>query len=206
MHLARLALRTAIGGLFIGHGTQKLFGSFGGPGRAGTEQMMTALGMHPSRQQAYAAGLTETGGGALLTLGLGTPLASAGLIGVMITAIRTVHGPKGPWASNGGYEYNLVLIAALAALAESGPGAVSLDHVRGRERQGARYGIGAVALGALASTAAIQYGRRHAPAPAVASTEPPAVVDVTDAGAGDGSVDPAVDTAVDTAAGTDTTT
>ncbi|MGH3745494.1 MAG: DoxX family protein [Mycobacteriales bacterium] len=180
MHLARLALRTAIGGLFIGHGTQKLFGSFGGPGIAGTEGVMEALGMRPARQHAYAAGVTEAGGGALLALGLATPLASAGLIGVMVTAIRKVHWPKGPWVTNGGYEYNLVLIAALAALAESGPGAFSLDRARGRERHGARYGLGALALGALASTAAVEYGRRSAPAEAAPSTEPPAMVDLTD--------------------------
>ena len=62
MHLARLATRVVIGGLFVGHGTQKLFGSFGGPGIEGTQQMMGAIGMHPTQQHAYAAGVTETVG------------------------------------------------------------------------------------------------------------------------------------------------
>ena len=76
MSVGRLVERGLIGGLFIGHGTQKLFGWFGGPGRAGTEGMMTALGMHPAKANALAAGLTETAGGALIVAGLGTPAAA----------------------------------------------------------------------------------------------------------------------------------
>jgi putative oxidoreductase len=111
-----------------------------------------------------AAGLSETAGGALLAAGLATPLASAALIGTMITAIRKVHLPNGPWAANGGYEYNLVLIAALLAIAEEGPGDISLDEVLGRQFTGSRWAIGALALGAAASTLAIEMGRRAAPA------------------------------------------
>src|SRR3954452_17714192 len=110
MQIGRLIVRLVIGGLFIGHGTQKLLGWFGGPGPAGTEQMMAGLKLHPPRRNALAAGATETAGGALLAAGLATPLAAASLIGVMLTAIRTVHLKNGPWAANGGYEYNLVLI------------------------------------------------------------------------------------------------
>ena len=55
----------------------------------------------------------------------------------MLTAIRTVHGKNGPWASKGGYEYNVVLIAAALALVEVGPEPASLDAARGRERSGA---------------------------------------------------------------------
>ena len=73
-----------VGGLFIGHGTQKLFGWFGGPGPDGTEQMMYKIDMHPARRHAFAAGLTETAGGALLTAGLATPLAAACLIGAPV--------------------------------------------------------------------------------------------------------------------------
>ena len=127
MNIARLAARSIIGGLFIGHGTQKLKGWFDGPGLQGTEGMMQALGMHPPRRNALAAGLTETTGGALLVAGLATPLASASLIGTMITAIRKVHAPNGPWSTNGGYEYNAVLIAAVLALTADGPGRPSVD-------------------------------------------------------------------------------
>jgi putative oxidoreductase len=163
MNVARFAARSIIGGLFIGHGTQKLKGWFGGPGLQGTEGMMQALDMHPPRRNALAAGLSETAGGALLVTGFATPLASASLIGTMITAIRKVHLPNGPWAANGGYEYNLVLIAALLALAEEGPGDISLDSALGRERSGPGWGLAALALGAAASTAAIELGRRSAP-------------------------------------------
>src|SRR5918912_51675 len=116
MSMGRLVARTVIGGLFIGHGTQKLFGWFGGPGRAGTEAMMESIEMRPAKVHAVLAGTTETIGGSLLAAGLATPLASAALTGVMTTAIKKVHLPNGPWATNGGWEYNAVLIGALTAL------------------------------------------------------------------------------------------
>lgn len=75
-------------------------------------------------------------GGALLAAGLATPLAAASLIGVMITAIRKVHLDNGPWITRGGYEYNLVLIAALLELVDGGPGALSLDRALGIHKTG----------------------------------------------------------------------
>jgi putative oxidoreductase len=78
---------------------------------------MESLQMRPARLNALAAGVTETAGGALLAAGLATPLAAAGLTGVMTTAIRKVDLPNGPWAANGGWEYNAVLIAGVTALA-----------------------------------------------------------------------------------------
>jgi putative oxidoreductase len=162
MNVARLAARVVIGGLFVGHGTQKLKGWFGGPGLQGTEGMMESLEMHPPRRNAVVAGVTETVGGALLATGLATPLASSALIGTMITAIRKVHLAKGPWVTEGGYEYNVVLIAALLALAEEGPGDISLDNALGTERTGLAWALGALTLGAAASTATIELGRRTA--------------------------------------------
>ena len=73
LRIGRLILRMIIGGLFIGHGTQKLFGWFGGPGLAGTGQMMDSLKLHPPRRNALAAGVTETAGGTLLAAGLRPP-------------------------------------------------------------------------------------------------------------------------------------
>jgi putative oxidoreductase len=160
MRVARLGARLIIGGLFVGHGTQKLAGWFGGPGLAGTEGMMQSLELHPPRAQALAAGLTETAGGALLAAGLATPLASASLVGTMITAIRKVHWSKGPWVTGGGYEYNLVLIAALLALTEGGPGELSLDGALGIHLEGTRWSVAALTLGAAASSAAVVLGRR----------------------------------------------
>lgn len=171
MKIGRLIARTVIGGLFIGHGMQKLSGSFGGHGLAGTAGMMESLNLRPGRRNALAAGVTETGGGALLAAGLATPVAAASLIGVMITAIRTVHLKNGPWAANGGYEYNLVLIAALLALVDGGPGRLSLDAKLGISDTGAEWALGALALGAAASTLTIEMGHRTAPGTPPAAPE-----------------------------------
>jgi putative oxidoreductase len=160
MQIGRLAARVVIGGLFVGHGTQKLFGWFGGPGLEGTGQMMQALDMKPSRVNAVAAGASESVGGALLVAGAATPLAAASLIGTMITAIRKVHKPNGPWVAQGGWEYNAVLVAALMALVDAGPGDLSVDAAVGREEWGPGWALGGLALGAAASAAAIELGAR----------------------------------------------
>lgn len=173
MQIGRLVARTVIGSLFIGHGTQKLFGWYGGPGLAGTEGMMESLDMRPARRNALAAGITETAGGALLAAGLATPLAAASLTGVMITAIRKVHLANGPWAANGGWEYNVVLIAAVLALADDGPGDLSVDALLGLDEPGPAWALGALALGAAASTLTIELGRR-APGAASPATGPAA--------------------------------
>jgi putative oxidoreductase len=162
MGIGRLTLRLVIGGLFIGHGTQKLFGWFGGPGPAGTQRMMHGMQMHPPRAHAYAAGATETAGGALLAAGLATPAAAAGLTGVMLTAIRKVHLKNGVWVTQGGYEYNLTLIAALLSLAGDGPGELSLDRALKIERSGPAWALAALVVGAAASAAVIEAGRRVA--------------------------------------------
>ena len=129
-------LRLVIGGLFIGHGTQKLFGWFGGYGLDATGEAFEQTGLRPGRTNALAAGVAEAGGGALLAAGLATPLAAATLTSVMLTAIKRVHASKGLWISDGGYEYNLVLIAAVLALVDAGPGSLSLDGARGAELTG----------------------------------------------------------------------
>src|SRR6476620_875642 len=118
MKLMRLALRVLIGGLFVGHGTQKLFGWFGGHGLEGTAGFMESLGLQPGKRNAIAAGAAEAGGGALLATGVAMPLAGAAITGAMTTAITHVHAPKGPWTTEGGWEYNAVLIAATLALVE----------------------------------------------------------------------------------------
>ncbi|MGH3413806.1 MAG: DoxX family protein [Marmoricola sp.] len=163
MKLAKLATRALVGGLFVGHGTQKLKGWFGGPGIEGTAGMMESLGLHPARSNAYAAGAAESAGGALLGLGLATPLASSALVGVMTTAIRKVHAPNGPWVSGGGWEYNAVLIAVALAFAETGPGEASLDHLFGTEKKGFGYALGAGALGVAGSFLTTELASRAAP-------------------------------------------
>jgi putative oxidoreductase len=157
MNLGRLIARNVIGGLFVGHGTQKLFGWFGGPGLDGTGQMMDKLELRPPKWHALAAATAETAGGALLAFGAATPVAAAVLNGSMFTAIRKVHVDKGPWNQGGGYEYNLVLIAALTALVETGPGRPSVD---GDRLRGTGWALAALAAGAAGSAAAIELGRR----------------------------------------------
>ncbi|HWA67362.1 MAG TPA: DoxX family protein [Mycobacteriales bacterium] len=163
MNTGRLAARLVIGGLFVGHGLQKLRGSFDGPGIEGTAQMMDQIEMRPAVPHAYAAGVTETAGGAMLALGAATPIAAASLIGVMITAIRKVHGKNGPWITDRGWEYNAVMIAALLAIVDGGPGPVSIDALRRKSSRGPFAMLGALALGAAASTVAVELGRNGQP-------------------------------------------
>jgi putative oxidoreductase len=161
MKLSRVILRLLIGGLFIGHGTQKLFGWFGGHGVEGTGGFFETLGLKPGRHTAIAAGTAEAGGGALLATGLATPIAGAGITASMTSAIRHVHASKGPWVSNGGWEYNAVLIAATLAVVEAGPGPLSLDHALGTERSGTGVMLAAGALGVAGSFAASEYAKRQ---------------------------------------------
>jgi putative oxidoreductase len=164
MKLGRLLLRLTVGGFFFGHGTQKLFGWFGGHGIEPTAQMFEGLGMRPGRRNAVAAGAAEAAGGTALALGFATPLAAGALISVMLTAINRVHLKNGPWITNGGYEYNVVLIAAVLALTEIGPGKLSLDHALDRERSGPGWTLAAAALGAAGAIGAHQLAEAH-PAP-----------------------------------------
>jgi putative oxidoreductase len=122
-----LILRIVVGLLFVGHGLQKLAGWFGGHGIAGTAGFFGSLGLKPAKFWAVMAGLAETLGGAGLALGLLTPFAAAAVIAVMLSAIAFVHWSKGIWAMDGGYEYNLVLLASAAVIGLMGAGAYSVD-------------------------------------------------------------------------------
>ena len=157
-----LVLRIVVGLLFVGHGAQKLFGSFGGHGLKGTAGFFEQIGLRPGRVHATAAGFNEFAGGALLALGLLTPLAAALLIATMTAAIVTVHGPKGPWVSNGGYEYNLVLAAVAFAVTAVGAGTLSLDHALGLDVAGIGWALGALAAGVVGGLGAVAFGRLQA--------------------------------------------
>jgi putative oxidoreductase len=173
MALGRLLVRLAIGGTFIVHGTQKLFGWFGGYGPDGTGQFFEGLGLRPGRRNAIAAGATEAGGGALIALGLATPLAASGLTAVMITALRTAIWKEGIKPATG--EFEVVLAASALALAETGPGALSLDSALGRERSGTGWALAALGAGAAGSAIAISMGQKQpASATAAAPAEAPA--------------------------------
>ncbi len=130
-NLAALILRLAIGGLMAGHGAQKLFGSFSGPGIEGTSGFMEMLGLKPGRPWAWMAGLSEFGGGVLTLLGFLNPVGPLGVIGSMAMATKTAHGDKPIWVTEGGAELPVVNIAAATALILSGSGKNSLDRALG---------------------------------------------------------------------------
>jgi putative oxidoreductase len=153
--------RVTIGLLFMGHGTQKLFGWFGGGGPEGTGQFFEQVNLRPGKRYALAAGVAEAGGGLLFASGAATPLAAAALSGSMITAIKTVHWEKGVWSSDGGYEYNLVLLLAVLGLTEDGPGDWSVDGVLGKSRWGTGWAFAALATGAAGSAAALASAKRQ---------------------------------------------
>ena len=164
MRFARLLLRLVVGGFFFGHGTQKLFGWFGGHGPDGTGQAFEQMGMRPGRRNAIAAGAAEAGGGAAVALGFATPLAGAALTATMLTAIYRVHLKNGPWASNGGYEYNVVLIATVLALVETGPGGLSLDAALGSEKSGPGWAFASL-VGGVAGAVGAHLAAESQPAP-----------------------------------------
>jgi putative oxidoreductase len=178
MNPGRLLLRLVIGGTFFVHGTQKVFGWFGGYGPDGTGQFFESLGLRPGRRNALVAGSTETSCGILVALGLATPAAAAGLSAVMITALRTAVWKDGIKPATG--EHEMLLAAASLALTETGPGAPSLDRALGLERSGPGWTLAALGAGAAGSAMAIAMGQREpavdaapAPAEAPATSEPP---------------------------------
>lgn len=158
MGLGRLLLRVVVGGVFVAHGMQKLTGALGGGGLEGTEKMVAAQRMNPPRRNALAVALGETLAGVGLVLGLATPVATTLATATMATAYRKVHRAKGFFNSKGGYEFNLTLVAAAAAVTADGPGPISLDAVVGKARWGAFAAAAAVAAGWIGSSFAIELG------------------------------------------------
>jgi putative oxidoreductase len=159
MELALLVLRLVVGLGFAAHGAQKLFGSFGGYGIEGTGGFFDQLGLRPGKAHAWFAGTAEFFGGLLIALGLLTPFAAAALIGVMTAAILTVHRPNGFFNANNGYEYNLVLVASVFALAGIGAGEWSLDNALGTDLTGTGWALGALGAGILGGLGAVIGGR-----------------------------------------------
>ncbi|AIE60336.1 DoxX family protein [Bacillus methanolicus] len=129
MNAGILIIRLVIGLSFMGHGAQKLFGWFGGHGLKGTGGFFESIGIKPGYQMALLAGLAEFIGGALFALGLFTPLAAVLIAGTMVVAIVKVHGSNGFWATQNGYEYNLVLLAVAVGVALIGAGSYSIDAI-----------------------------------------------------------------------------
>lgn len=173
--LGLLALRLAVGGTLAAHGTQKLFGWFGGPGLQGTTSMFDSIGFRPGRVNAVLAGAGEAGGGSLLALGLATPAAGAAVAGTMAVA-ATMHQDKGFFAQDGGLEYPALLAMTAGALALSGPGQLSLDALLGHRVN--RHWMRAVGLASVPFAVAAVTRRRKA-ALAVGATPPAGDTDST---------------------------
>src|ERR687896_2361067 len=145
---APMIVRVVQGALMAGHGAQKLFGSFGGPGLEGTSGFMEMLGMRPGRPWAYLAGLSEFGGGGLTTLGLFNPLGPLGVIGSMAMATRKAHWGKPIWVTEGGPELPATNMSIATAIMLAGPGKYSLDRALGIRlpRWMAFLGLAAIAI------------------------------------------------------------
>ena len=127
--LALLVLRVVAGGLLAGHGAQKLFGAFGGPGLEGTAGWLESMGLRPGWLWALGAGFGELGGGLLTVLGLGGPLGTILTGTAMKMATFKAHSGKPIWASAGGAELPVINATVGTALALAGPGRYSLDRI-----------------------------------------------------------------------------
>lgn len=161
MALGLLILRLVVGLTMAAHGTQKLFGWFGGHGLQGTGGFLEQLGFVPGRRNALFAGLAELLGGLLLALGLATPLAATLIVSVMFVAVATVHMKHGYFNQNQGFEYNLTIAAVVVSLAIVGAGPVSLDAALGIRDAGAVWGLAALVAGLIGG--AVQLAGRKAP-------------------------------------------
>ena len=115
-------LRIAVGVIFAAHGSQKLFGLFGGYGLAGTAQYMDSIGLHPGYLMATLAGGTEFFAGLALIIGLLVRPAALGLTFLSLVAIFTVHISNGLFMANNGYEFALALLGGSLAVLIEGAG------------------------------------------------------------------------------------
>jgi putative oxidoreductase len=151
MDVGLLVLRLVVGSLLVGHGTQKLFGWFGGGGIEGTGSFFASLGYPRAKQMAVLAGVGEAGGGFLLAIGFAMPVAAAGIIGVMVNAMFSAHAGKGLWVTNGGSEYPLTLATVAFCSAWTGPGAYSVANAIGWNPNDAIAAAFALGLGGLSA-------------------------------------------------------
>lgn len=131
MNAALLFVRLVIGLGMAAHGSQKLFGWFGSGGIKEVGAFFETIGFRPGNVFALLAGLCEFSGGLLLALGFLNPIGSALMISVMLTAILTFHRGHGFFTTNNGSELPLLYISGAVAIAFTGPGQYSLDHLLG---------------------------------------------------------------------------
>lgn len=120
--IALLVARVTLGIIFMAHGSQKLFGAFGGPGLAGVVHMMGPIG--------YLVTIGEFFGGLGLLVGFLSRFSAASIIVIMIGAIAMVHAKNGFFlGAKLGYEYNIALIGLLATILIAGPGRYTIGRL-----------------------------------------------------------------------------
>lgn len=147
-----LLLRFAVGGTFFAHGMQKVFGLWGGPGIGGFVQVLEGYGFTEPVVLAWVTGLTELVAGAFVVLGVGTPLAAAGLLAIMVNAVLLdVGGGFFEASAGGGVELEVVLGLAAAALVLTGAGRIALERGRTWNRRPAAWGLLALVIGVAAA-------------------------------------------------------
>ena len=163
-----LLLRVVLGLTMAAHGSQKLFGWWGGPGLRGMHGWLSSMRFRGGWLPVLLIVAAEFGGGLGLALGLVTPVAALGVVTAMMVAVWTVHKSKGFWNGNGGYEFNLLIVAAGAGLAAAGPGRFSLDRWFGWDDNlsGVWWGVGVLAAGVVISFLLLTLGRQPEQAPA----------------------------------------
>lgn len=146
MEIGLLIIRAALGGAMFLQGAAKLTRS----GRQSTAQYFDSIGFRPAAPLAAVAGITELGAGILLGVGFATPLAAAGLVAVLVSAV-VVKSVNGYWNTGDGYEYPLLAAFVVAATAFTGPGEASVDALLGWAGASTGVGIGAVFGGIVAA-------------------------------------------------------
>ena len=129
-----VALRVPAGIIFAAHGSQKLFGWFGGYGLGGTAQWLDSIGLGPGILMALLVGGAEFFGGLALIAGLLVRPFAAVLAFAMAVAIFAVHADKGLFVAKNGYEFALALMAIAAALVFTGGGRASVDGALATQR------------------------------------------------------------------------
>jgi putative oxidoreductase len=170
MELGLLIVRVVVGALLVGHGSQKLFGWFGGYGLKGTGGYMESFGMRPGPLFAFAAGAAELSGGLLFGTGLLMPVAAAMVASTMLVAARTDHAGKGLWIYNGGVEYVLTNAAVVIAFAFAGAGEGSLDHAIGWDVAGTWWGLAAAFAAVVGGGSVLALRRLGVASPSAAVT------------------------------------
>jgi putative oxidoreductase len=167
-----LLLRLMVGPLLIGHGCQKAWGWFHGPGRAVATAMFNDWGFRPARVMVVIAATCEIAAGILVTTGLAVTFAAAIMIGTLAVACSAT-ATHGLWAARGGVETGLLYGWIGVVLAFTGPGRYSIDRLLDTPH-GPGLGVIAVVVGLLAGAPPIVRSRRNLTARHRPATEEPA--------------------------------